>query len=85
MSKQNTGTLGCRLQRIAVIVASVCLLLCALAGCEPDLKTVEKTTDQDKLARIAVKAELWGVRKAAGQCHDPKASHYSARYSLHWA
>ena len=49
----------------AAVVASLCLVLFGLAGCESDFKTVEKTTDQAKLSKMAVEAKDWGVREAA--------------------
>ena len=52
-------------QRTAVVVTSLCLLLFGMTGCEPDVKTVEKTSDQAKLSKIAVEAKDWGVREAA--------------------
>jgi hypothetical protein len=54
-----------RFQKTTAIVASLCLVLLSLAGCEPEVKTVEKTSDQAKLSRIAVEAKDWGVREAA--------------------
>lgn len=65
MKRQISGTMRKCLQKSAAHWVGVCFLLVSFAGCEPDLKTVEKTTDQAKLAKIAMNAEYPGVREAA--------------------
>ena len=46
-------------------VTAAMLLCLILAGCQPSLKTVGRTDNQKKLARIALEAESGDVRKAA--------------------
>ena len=48
-----------------VIAAALCAVQVVLIGCAPSLETVERTTDQATLAKIAVEADDSGVRFAA--------------------
>jgi hypothetical protein len=54
-----------RIQKGAAIAASLCIVLWGLVGCEPSVKTVARITDQAELARIALNAKDWHVRRAA--------------------
>ncbi|HOV33417.1 MAG TPA: hypothetical protein PLX23_08650, partial [Candidatus Hydrogenedens sp.] len=55
-------------KRVSLVWSStaiLCLILCSLTGCGPSLKTVQRTSDQDKLSRIAIEAKDSNVRRAA--------------------
>lgn len=52
-------------RNVCACVAVAMLLCLALAGCQPSLKTVGRTDNQKKLARIALEADDEAVRKAA--------------------
>ena len=52
-------------RNVCACVAAAMLLCLALAGCQPSLKTVGRTDNQKKLARIALEADDEAVRKAA--------------------
>lgn len=44
---------------------AICILLCPLIGCEPSVESVNRTTDQSKLAEIASEAHHYDIRQAA--------------------
>ena len=47
--------------------SAFCILLSVLVGCEPSVETVQRTTDQAKLARIAVNARHHYGKESAGK------------------
>jgi hypothetical protein len=50
---------------IIKVLATLCFMLFILVSCKPSVNTVQQTTDQTKLAKIAVEAKDTDVRKAA--------------------
>jgi len=53
----------------AHIAATLCVLMLGCAGCRPTTQTVDRTTDQAKLARIALESTIseWRVSQAAAR------------------
>jgi hypothetical protein len=66
MNKQSLDTkLKKRIQRSFYFAVTLSVLLFILTGCAPTVKSVERTSDQNRLAKIAVEAKDGYVREAA--------------------